>query len=255
MQFLTSQRSISLLASFLMLAAVFSVSTVQPAQSEGELTGNIGYVSQYVFRGALENEDGAVQGGFDYSHSSGAYIGYWASTLGANAYNTTGATENDFYAGYAGEAGPVSYDIGALQYVYHNDQPAAGVTNDANEVYGSLGVGPVSAGVTVTTKDAGGWTNSGDIFATLSASETLFGDLSGSGLVRFTDLEGGGPARAGTSDPNDGLAQIEVGLSHPIGETGADMSFRYVYNDTENGGSGGDNHIVFGVNYGFGIAK
>lgn len=243
------------LALLLSLALVPTTSqTVDAEEITGELTGNVGFVSQYIFRGAVENADGAVQGGFDYSHPTGFYAGYWTSSLGSNAYpGTTESTafENDFYVGFAGDAGAVSYDVGALQYIYAND----GGGNDANEVYGSLGYGPVSAGVTMTTKDASGWTNSGDIFVTLSASETLFGDLSGDALVRFTDLEGGGPARTGTPNPNDGLAQIEAGLSHPIGDSGADMSIRYIVNDTDNGGAGGDNQLVLGVNYGFGIAE
>jgi len=235
------------LALLLSLALVPATSaTAQAQEITGELTGNVGFNSQYIFRGAVENEDGAVQGGLDYSHPSGFYAGYWASSLGANAYNTSGATENDFYLGVAGKAGPLSYDVGALQYVYHNDQPGAGATNDANEVYGSLGFGPVSAGLTYTTKDAA-WTDSGDMFATVSASQELIGDLSADGLVRYTSLD--------ADNANDGLAQIEAGISHPIGDSGADMSLRYIANDTENGDAGGDNQIVIGATYGFGIAE
>jgi hypothetical protein len=142
----------------------------------------------------------------------------------------------------------MSYDVGALQYIYHNDGGGA----DANEVYGSVGFGPASLGVTYTTKDAG-WTNSGDVFATLSASGTILGDLSADGLVRYNSLGADGPAYG--SSVEDGLAQIEAGISHPIGDSGADMSFRYIVNDTENSFGGADNQIVFGATYGFGIAE
>lgn len=49
---------------------------------EHSLTGNVGVVSQYVFRG-LSQTDGkpAVQGGFDYAHASGFYLGTWLSNI------------------------------------------------------------------------------------------------------------------------------------------------------------------------------
>lgn len=242
------------LALLLALALVPTTSQTVDAQEEitGELTGNIGINSQYVFRGVLESGEPVVNGGIDYS-ISGFYAGYWASELGTTPGTSggpgyaAGALENDFYAGYAGEAGPLSFDVGALQYYYTQTDGS-----DANEVYGSLGFGPASLGVTYTTKDAS-WTNSGDVFATLSASGTVLGDLSADGLIRFNSLGADGPAYG--SSVEDGLAQLEVGLSHPIGETGADWSFRYIANDSENDFGGPDNHIVLGLSYGFGIAE
>jgi len=42
------------------------------AASPHTLTANVGLYSQYVFRGLTQtNEDPAIQGGFDYAHSSG----------------------------------------------------------------------------------------------------------------------------------------------------------------------------------------
>src|SRR5262245_24510431 len=46
------------------------------------ITGNAGLYSQYIFRGLTQTDrDPAVQGGFDYSHSSGFYLGTWASNI------------------------------------------------------------------------------------------------------------------------------------------------------------------------------
>src|SRR5476651_498722 len=46
------------------------------------LTGNVGLFSQYIFRGLTQtNEKPALQGGFDYAHSSGFYAGTWASNI------------------------------------------------------------------------------------------------------------------------------------------------------------------------------
>ena len=55
----------------------FGLAMVAPAHAE--LTGNIGVVSKYVLRGITnntQNNTATVQGGFDYAHSSGVYVGY-----------------------------------------------------------------------------------------------------------------------------------------------------------------------------------
>lgn len=52
------------------------------------LTGNLGFVTDYRFRGISQTfEQPAIQGGIDYSHASGFYAGTWASNVygGASA--------------------------------------------------------------------------------------------------------------------------------------------------------------------------
>ncbi|OYW27068.1 MAG: hypothetical protein B7Z51_09365, partial [Methyloversatilis sp. 12-65-5] len=68
------------LASALAVPA-FTAQAEEPA-SPHTFTGNVGLFSQYVFRGISQtNEDPALQGGFDYSHASGFYLGTWASNI------------------------------------------------------------------------------------------------------------------------------------------------------------------------------
>ena len=96
-----------------------------PIVANAELSGNIGVHSKYLLRGIFEENSGtAVQGGFDWSDDSGFYLGYWGSNLGysydasgTDPYTSTGF-ENDFYGGFAGEAGGIGYDIGLIQYYY-----------------------------------------------------------------------------------------------------------------------------------------
>ena len=41
-----------------------------------EFSANVGYFSDYIYRGGSQTADGAaIQGGFDMSHESGFYIG------------------------------------------------------------------------------------------------------------------------------------------------------------------------------------
>jgi uncharacterized protein (TIGR02001 family) len=86
-------------------------------------TGNVGFVSDYRYRGISQTEKkAALQGGFDYSHASGLYVGTWASNVSWIENLSDGDSQNslewDFYGGYKGTAGPIGYDVGLLQYYY-----------------------------------------------------------------------------------------------------------------------------------------
>jgi uncharacterized protein (TIGR02001 family) len=98
----------------------------EPA-SPHTLTGNVGFYSQYIFRGLTQtNRDPAIQGGFDYSHSSGLYAGTWASNISwlrdGGAYSAGGSMEWDFYGGWKwGFAPDWTLDLGGLYYWYPGD--------------------------------------------------------------------------------------------------------------------------------------
>ncbi len=108
------------------------------------LTGNIGIFSQYVFRGVSQtDEKPAVQGGFDWTHKSGIYLGTWASNiswLSDGQAAVSSPLEWDFYGGYRGALpADFGYDIGGLYYYYPGTYPGNGYTNpDTFEVYGAL---------------------------------------------------------------------------------------------------------------------
>ena len=106
--------------------------------SPNTVSANVGFVSDYVFRGFSQtNEQMAVQGGFDYSHSSGLYAGVWGSNISWIKDSYSGADsslEVDVYGGYRGEAGPFSYDVGLLQYYY----PGSGVSDASQPSFNTL---------------------------------------------------------------------------------------------------------------------
>lgn len=113
-----------------------------------ELTGNVGVASQYLFRGLEQSGDAAVQGGLDYSAASGFYAGTWASTINIAGVSGTGSgAEVDFYAGFAGEAGAIGYDVGAIYYWYSEEDEPAGASPDPSnntvEIYAGVSAGPV----------------------------------------------------------------------------------------------------------------
>ena len=99
-----------------------------PAPATSPITANVTVVSDYRYRGMTQsNYKPAIQGGFDYAHESGFYIGNWNSSISwiNDGYATTSPSpsapiEMDFYAGFKKEiigAGFAS-DVGVLQYYY-----------------------------------------------------------------------------------------------------------------------------------------
>ena len=103
-----------------------------PAPATSPITANVTVVNDYRYRGITQsNFQPAIQGGFDYAHESGFYIGNWNSSISwiSDAYGPATSTvsapisapvEMDFYAGFKKEliAPGFASDIGVLQYYY-----------------------------------------------------------------------------------------------------------------------------------------
>jgi len=84
------------------------------------LTGNMTIASSYRFRG-IDQTFGkpALQGGIDYSHESGIYVGNWNSNVNSGAGFPEGNLEMDFYGGWKTTfANDFGLDLGAIYYYY-----------------------------------------------------------------------------------------------------------------------------------------
>ncbi|TCS72164.1 uncharacterized protein (TIGR02001 family) [Sulfuritortus calidifontis] len=135
-----------LYASLVLAGLVTVPSLAAAADSPHTLTGNVSLTSNYLFRGISQTGgDPAIQGGLDYSHSSGFYLGTWASNVGwiedYQGYDS-GNLEIDLYGGYRGsfEKAGISYDLGVIGYIYPGDRNSAIVPDaDTTEVYAALG--------------------------------------------------------------------------------------------------------------------
>ena len=115
---------------------------------EYSLTANVTLASQYRYRGQMQtNNQPAIQGGFDFTHASGLYLGNWNSSISwLNDGNSkvSAPVEMDFYGGYKGNLAPnVPFDLGVLQYYYPGDYPSGYTSPDTTELYAGLGYGPV----------------------------------------------------------------------------------------------------------------
>lgn len=102
-------------------AAAMTAGFTAPAQAEIEgLSANVGFVSDYYFRGA-QFGNAAAYVGADYE-IAGFYVGTWI--IEDEGSNVQGGLETDFYAGYGMEFDSgFSFSVGAstYQYTYTSD--------------------------------------------------------------------------------------------------------------------------------------
>jgi uncharacterized protein (TIGR02001 family) len=105
-------------------ATVPTAALAQAPASPHTVTGNMAIVSDYRFRGISQtfaegfDAGPAIQGGIDYSHASGFYLGNWNSNVSGNQYPNGSSIEMDFYGGWKGAWGDWGLDIGTIYYLY-----------------------------------------------------------------------------------------------------------------------------------------
>ncbi len=135
---------------------------------------NVGLFSQYIFRGLTQTDKKpALQGGVDFSHASGLYMGAWGSNISwleDGAYYDNSSLELDVYGGYRntlGETG-LGYDLGVLQYIYPGNKKT-GVKAETTEVYGALSYKWLQAKMSYITSKNG--------FANADARGTYYAEL------------------------------------------------------------------------------
>lgn len=110
------------------------------AASPHTFTSNIGFFTDYVFRGvSYARERGAVQGGFDYAHASGLYAGVWATNVHKDFINGN-TVEMDLYGGYVHQFTPdLGVNVGFLQFYYpDNKRVAGGGSSNTTELSAAL---------------------------------------------------------------------------------------------------------------------
>ncbi len=80
--------------------------------ANAELSANIGWASDYYFRGIFQNSSSA-NGGIDFE-KNGFFVGTWAADVGDGL-------EVDGYFGYGGEINEFQYSAGYTGYFYTGD--------------------------------------------------------------------------------------------------------------------------------------
>lgn len=95
-------------------------------------SANIGLYGQYVFRGITYTRGKpAVQGSIDYSHSSGAYLGVWATNTSKDSGLYDNGMEIDLYGGWVKQfTEDFGINLGFLQFYYPMDGTYGSYTNN-----------------------------------------------------------------------------------------------------------------------------
>ncbi len=91
--------------------ALAAAAVALPAVSHAEVSANIGWVSDYLFRGVFQ-EDSSASAGIDFE-SNGFYIGTWGADVGDGL-------ETDLYFGYGGGE-DFTWSVGYTGYFYTDD--------------------------------------------------------------------------------------------------------------------------------------
>jgi uncharacterized protein (TIGR02001 family) len=103
----------------LSVAAALAAPLLAAAQSSSPVTGNMTIASDYRFRGISQTYLGpTIQGGVDYAHASGLYLGNWNSNVTSALFTGGSGIEMDFYGGWKKSFGDVGIDVGAIYYYY-----------------------------------------------------------------------------------------------------------------------------------------
>lgn len=213
---------------------------------DAEISANVGFVSQYVFRGISQSDENvAIQGGFDIAHGTGLYAGVWGSNVDFNDGDEA-SIEIDIYGGYGGSVGNISYDIGAIYYAY----PGADSSLDYDFWEASFGLGydfdvfSTSASINYSPEYFG---DSGDSqYYALGVDVPLPADITLSGHIGYQAIDDN--AAFGVPDYTD----WSIGLSYNL--EGFDLSLQYIDTDLDEPGEcadGCDARVVFGVSRSF----
>lgn len=197
------------------------------AVASAEISGNVALTTDYKFRGISQSDESiALQGGFDYAHESGFYIGTWASSVDfdTNGGGYDGSLELDVYAGFGGSiSDDLGYDVGVLYYGYPGDDGGEG---DYVELYGSLAFKDLTVGVAY----------SDDYYAETGEFWYLYADYSFGlpndfALDLHVGLNSLDEADMFLSDGADEYVDYSVSVTKSLG--GVDLSLAYIGTDLD----------------------
>ena len=179
------------LLSGLACTSAFAEEAAAEAPEPSPVTANVTVVNDYRYRGLTQtNFKPAVQGGFDYAHESGFYIGNWNSSISwiGDGYNSIGnagtagvsaPVEMDFYGGFKKEIIGEGFasDIGVLQYYYPtNGLPSIGSISKAA---GGLSYATIQA---TARQSSGTNPNTTEVYA---AQNFTFGPVTGFAKISY----------------------------------------------------------------------
>ena len=113
-------------------SALLATLLVTSSAANADWSANVGYASEYYYRGFFQKNSSA-SGGLDYESDTGFYAGAWAADVGDGL-------EVDGYLGYGTEVGEVALSVGFTGYYY---------TGDFDDTYEEINLGAGFGGLSV----------------------------------------------------------------------------------------------------------
>ena len=201
-------------------ALVLSSAAVVPATSHAELSANIGWVSEYIYRG-IHQDDSSASGGIDYASDGGFYLGTWGADVGDGL-------EYDAYFGFAG-GDEFTYKIGYTGYFY---------TDDFDDTYQEVNLG-IGYGMFALDVAIGEWDGFGTPADYTFTSVTIAPEMGP--YYKFGSF----------GDDFDG-DYFELGYTYSMEEPAVDLSIAAVYSDDlmvndPDDGESGEWKLAFGI--------
>ena len=220
------------------LVSTLVLAAATPAVSMAGGSGNIGFVTDYVYRGIYQ-ADSSAYAGADYSTDSGFYVGTWWADVGLG-------TETDVYLGYTGGNDSITYKIGYTGYYYLDD-----FDGDYNEINLGLTAGIFAIDAAIGSYDP--LTGDSEDYTFLSV--TLAPEM---GPYYKYGVWGGDFADnilpSITKDGSDDGDYLEVGYAWSFEEPGIDFSAALIHSSVlPVGGLGNDADYIltFGIKKNF----
>ncbi len=222
-------------------------------------TFNVGITSDYIFRGVSQTHGNpAIMAGVDYLHSSGFYLGAWASSISwVKDWLGSGSVEVDVYGGFKNSfgGGDWNYDVGFIAYNYPgkgSEIPTFLANPNTQEIYAAIGYKFVTAKYSYATSShfigwygGPGYTEStrGSGYLELNANYDLGNGWGLIGHVGHQEVKGSVQVGAVSSAS---YTDWKIGVSKDVGFG----VFTLAYTDTNTSGScaaaGGTNPYCWG---------
>ena len=246
------RKSLSILSLALVASGAFA--QTKPPEPDYTLAYNIGAFSDYRFRGISQTRlDPALQGGIDFTHKSGFYLGAWASNIKwiKDGGGKNSNAEIDLYGGYKGTLSDIGYDLGLLAYVYPGHRGFLPVNPETTELYGAVTFGPVTAKYSHAVTNAFGFASSKNSgYLDISASFDLGNGFSLAPHVGHQRIAGAGNSPASYTDYSLTLSyDFGNGLVASLAAVGTDAN-KALY-ITPSGRFTGRDTAVVGLKYSF----